>query len=167
MSEPVEMKVTSVEEAAKVLNYFNGFHDGFMKRIVITSQNDMDRNDEDLAAQTGVVFDVQIVFAHFNYGYEPGKSYERPMRPHNQIIHAEFHNVQGLFCDFSEGFLGNYIMELRIHPANRRYGGGSGTQQCLALYLSRHYHLDDHRTELRESQFFTFTEAMFRELPTK
>ena len=167
MSERQSFTVASVEDAKKALDYFNGFHDGFMKRIIITSQNDMDMDEdrsENYAARTGVIFDVQIDFAHYNYGYDPSKSYERsPLRPCNQIVHVEFHDVQGLFCDFSEGFLGNDIVELRIHPANRRHGGGSAAQQCLALYLSRHYHLAGYqRTELRESQFFTFTEATFR-----
>ena len=34
-------RVSSVEEAAKVLEYYNGFHDGFMKRIVIDSRDEI------------------------------------------------------------------------------------------------------------------------------
>jgi len=48
---------------------------------------------------------------------------------------------------------------------NRRKGGSSGFETCLAFRPTRHYHLPEfRRTELRESQLFTFSEATFREV---
>ena len=31
MTEQSSLRISSVDEATKVLDYFNGFHDGFMK----------------------------------------------------------------------------------------------------------------------------------------
>ena len=63
-------RVSSVEEAARALEYYNGFHDGFMKRIVIDSRDEI---HADLGQSCTGVFDVEIDFAHYNYrkGAEP------------------------------------------------------------------------------------------------
>ena len=74
--------VTATETAAGALDYFNGFHDGFMKRIVIESQ---DRIDEDLGQTYTGLFDVEIDFAHYNY--PDGAA---PFHPYNQIVRAAF-----------------------------------------------------------------------------
>ena len=44
MTEPQSFLVSSAAEAAKVLDYFNGFHDGFMKRIQVTSSDGIDED---------------------------------------------------------------------------------------------------------------------------
>ena len=162
MRQPASFAVSSLAEATRALEYFNGFHDGFMRRIVIDSQ---DKMHEDFSQDATGIFDVTIDFAHYNYAFkETSTPNEPPFAPYNQIIRAEFRNVQDLFCDFSSAFLGNSIIGLRIHPANRRQGGSTATESCLALHLARHYYLEAHRRfELRESQFFTFSEATFSE----
>ena len=150
--------VSSAGEAAQALDYFNGFHDGFMKRIAITSHDEI---DEDHGQSCTGVFDVEIDFAHYNY-----PDGNEPFHPYNQIIHARFRKVQDIFCDFSEGFLGNTIIGLSVVPVNRRRGGSDAVEQCLGLRLARHYYLAEHRRyELRESQLFTFTDVTFREQP--
>jgi hypothetical protein len=146
--------VSSVEEAARVLDYFNGFHDGFIKRFVIESRDEIlaDRSQ----SCTGV-FDVRIDFAHYNY-----QQGAEPFHTHDQIVTTRFSNVQDLFCDFREGFLGNTIISLGIAPATRRKSGGTSGEPCLSLRLGRHYFLEEQRRhEFRESELFTFTEATF------
>ena len=147
-----------------MLDYFNGFHDGFIKRFAIASKDEIDKDFGHTCMET---FDVTIDFAHFNYNFKQTTSFdETSMAPYNQVIRAAFHNVQDLFCDFSSGFRGNTISSLRIHPMNRRRAGSTATESCLALYVARHYYLDAHqRSELRESQVFTFSDAVFREQP--
>jgi hypothetical protein len=140
------LTITSEETAASVLDYFNGFHDGFMKRIVLTSQ---DRIEEDLSQTCTGVFDVEIDFAHYNY---PDGA--NPFHSHNQIVRAQFRNVRDIVADFSDGFLGNTIITLSI----------TQEQGVLGLRLGRHYYLEtERRHELRESQLFTFTDATFVE----
>ena len=80
--------------------------------------------------------------------------------------HARFRNVQDIFCDFRDGFLGNTIISLSVVPANRRKGGTTATEPCLGLQLARHYYFEEFRRfELRQSQLFMFAEATFREEP--
>ena len=145
-----------MEEAATVLDYFNGFHDGFMKRIAITSSDEI---DEDHGQTCTGVFAVEIDLAHYNY-----EDNDSPFHPYDQIVSATFCEVQDVFCDFREGFLGSTIISLSVAPANRHKGGSSATERCLSLQLARHYHIEEFRRyELRQSQLFTFAEATFRE----
>jgi hypothetical protein len=158
MIEPVTLDVTSEETAARALEYFNGFHDGFMQRIVLASQ---DRIEQDRSQTCTGVFDVEIDFAHYNYprGTEP-------FHPHDQIVRAQFRNVQDILADFRDGFLGNTIISMSITVRARRKGGQTAMEPCLALRLGRHYYVEaERRHELREYQLFTFTNAMLAELP--
>jgi hypothetical protein len=160
MSELTSFAVSSGETAARALDYFNEFHDGFMKRIVFESH---DRIDEDRSQCCTGVFDVEIDFAHYNYAEGA-----EPFHPHDQIVRAVFRNVRDILVDLRGGFIGNTIISLSITPGQRRKGGATGTEQCLGLHLARHYYLEEHRQyELRESQLFTFTDAMFVEKSLK
>ena len=156
MTKPSILRVLSAAEAAKVFDYFNGFHDGFMKRINIVSSDEI---DEDHGQSCTGLFEVEIDFAHYNY---PDGS--APFHPHDQIVHARFSRVQDIFCDFREGFLGNTIISLSVVPANRRKGGTTVAEPCLSLQLTRNYYLEEFRRhELRQSQLFTFAKAAFQE----
>jgi hypothetical protein len=156
MSEQITFELSSVEEATKILDYFNGFHDGFIQRMVIESK---DRISEDLSQTCTGLFEVEIDLAHYNYA-----AGTEPFHPYNQIVRARFRNVQDILCDFREGFLGNTILSLSIVAANRLKGGETTTERCLCLHLARHLCLaDERRYELRESPLFTFTAAVFVE----
>jgi len=160
MKEPTTYLVSSPASAARALDYFNGFHDGFMKRIVIESR---DKIGEDQSQSCTGVFDVVIDFAHYNYS--DGSA---PFHPHNQIVRAEFRNVQDIVLEFREGFIGNTIIGFSIVSVNRRAGGQTHEEQALGLRFSRHFLIEEERRyELRESQLFTFTDATFVELPAE
>ena len=154
MSDNRAFEISTQEEANEALEYFNGFHDGFVKRILILSH---DHIDEDFSQTCSGLFDIEIDFAHFNY--PPGGQ-----RPFNQLVQARFFMVQDLFWDFQEGYLGNTIITLAIHPVNRRMGGSTTVEQALALHLGRNFYFEHYRRyEYREAQIFTFTKASFRE----
>ena len=160
MTQPRSLDVSSTEEAAAAFDYFNGFHDGFMKRIDIASRDEI---EEDRSQSCTGVFDVEIEFAHYNYA--DGAA---PFHPHNQIVRAVFRDVQDIFCDFREGFLGNTIINLSVVPVNRRRGASTEVETALGLQLARHYCQEEYRRyELRQSQLFTFTKATFREQPPR
>lgn len=145
-------------EAARALEYFNGFHDGFIKRMLFVSQ---DRIDEDLSQTCSGVFDVEIDFAHYNYA-----AGAEPFHPHNQLVRGQFRNVQDVFAEFRNEYSGNTIIRLSIAAGNRRRGGQTGEEPCLELHLGRHYLLEaERRYEFRETRMFTFTDATFAELP--
>ena len=150
--------VTSTETATGALDYFNGFHDGFMKRIVIESQ---DRMEEDRGQTCTGLFDVEIDFAHYNYA--DGAA---PFHPYNQIVRADFRNVQDILADFHVGYTGNTVISLSIANASRRRAGEVVPEACLAVRLGRHYYVENERRyEFRESQLFTLTDAVFEEQP--
>ena len=157
MNEPAFFEIASPKDAVEALDYFNGFHDGFMKRILIASQDQM---DEDFGQSCSGVFEVEIDFAHYNY--PPGGQ-----RPFNQLVRARFHDVQDIFCELRGEYLGNTIIKLAIVPVNRRASSSTVVREALALQLGRNfYHEHGRRYEYRESQLFTFTDATFRELGT-
>ena len=64
-------------------------------------------------------------------------------------------------------YLGNTVISLSIANASRRRAGQVRlTEECLGLRLGRHYYVEEQRRyELRESQLFTFTDAVFEEQP--
>ncbi len=156
MTEPATFPVSSPAEAARALDYFNGFHDGFMKRINIVSDDEI---DEDHGQSCTGLFQVEIDFAHYNY-----RDGNEPFHPYDQIVHAVFRQAQDIFCDFREGFLGNTVINLSVAPANRLKGASTAAEPCLSLQLARHYYLAEfQRYELRQSPLFTFADAIFRE----
>ncbi len=156
MAQPRTFHVSSVEEAAAAFDYFNGFHDGFMKRIDIASRDEI---DQDHGQSCTGLFDVEIDFAHYNYA-----DGDAPFHPHDQIVQAVFGGVQDIFCDFREGFLGNTIVNLSVTLMNRRQGASTAIETALGLQLARNYYQEEYRRyELRQSQLFTFTKATFSE----
>jgi hypothetical protein len=150
------LEFSSIEEAAAVLDHFNGFHDGFIRRLVVESK---DKVNEDLSQTCSGVFAVEMDLAHYNYpvGVDP-------FHPYNQIVRATFRNVQDVFCDFREGFLGNTILGLSVVREERSKGGETTVECCLGLRLARHYYLkEERRYEVRECRLFTFTDAVMIE----
>jgi len=148
--------VTSVDEGRRALAYFNGFHDGFMQRLVITSR---DMIAEDLSQSCTGVFDVDIDFAHYNYA-----ATGRPLQPHTRRVCARFEGVRAPRCDFAEEYLGNTIIALDIVPATRRPVGAVREEACLALELTRNFYVEaERRWESRRAPMFTFERATFRE----
>jgi hypothetical protein len=126
-----------------------------MKRISIVSQDDI---DEEYGQSCSGRFDVEIDFAHYNYRFD-----DRP--PHDQIVRAVFRDVQDIFCDFSEGYVGNTVLGLYVNAANRRRGGTTSVESSMVLSLERAFLLEQHRRwENRRMEFFTFSGATFSEL---
>ncbi|MEN8144649.1 MAG: hypothetical protein ABFS14_06810 [Gemmatimonadota bacterium] len=151
------LRVSSPEETAAALETFNGFHDGFMKRIAIFSQ---DRIEPDRSQTCSGVFDVEIDFAHYNY-----ESAGSPLQEHDRVVRARFERVQDLYLDLQQGFVGNTIQFLTAHAGSRCVGGGDALEDCICLRLGRSFFLEAARKwETRETQLFTFTSATFTEI---
>jgi hypothetical protein len=156
MSGRTAFELSSVQEAATVLDHFNGFHDGLIRRLVVESK---DRINKDLSQTCSGVFEVEMDFAHYNY-----PAAVDPFHRYDQIVRATFRNVQDVFCDFREGFLGNTILGLSVVREERSKGGETTVECCLGLRLARHYYLkEERRYEVRECRLFTFTDAVMIE----
>lgn len=149
--------IQNAEDARAAIEYFNGFHDGFPKRILAVSQDEM---QEDGSQSVTGLFHLAIDFQHYNYSARG-----RPLQPYSQVVRTEFHGVRDLFWDLREGFLGNTVMNVSVREARRLRRGSAVPEPCLALHLARQYYLEEHRRwEYRESQWFTFTSAVWYEL---
>lgn len=87
------------EDAKKILERYNKFHDGFIKSFNFCSQDYFD-SDKNLIS-FGLT-DIDINFAHCNY------SEGNP--PYNKMICASFKEVQGLSISFPEIKCGDWTI---------------------------------------------------------
>jgi hypothetical protein len=147
------MKATTLNEALGLLDYFNGFHDGFIKQLSILSRDEfVSRGEQHCSGELG----LEIVFAHYNY--EDGKP------PHDQLVEARFEGVKELAIDFSGISYEWAIDSLMIAEIERPREGG-GVEPCMRAILVQQ-RLDESRTWVRhEDVTFTFRDCSFRELP--
>jgi hypothetical protein len=72
------------------LEYFNGFHDGFIRRLSLISHDTFE--DRDTHITTGLL-DLEILFAHSNY--------RAGQPPFDQLVQARFFQVRGLRMNFT------------------------------------------------------------------
>jgi hypothetical protein len=84
--------LTTPEEAETILEYFNGFHDGFIKELTLSSYDYFERRRAQVLSGW---LDLELVIAHYNYrNGEP---------PANQIVHARFTQIRQLHADMPGG----------------------------------------------------------------
>ena len=81
--------VTTPADAGSALDYFNGFHDGFVRELALRSH---DRFEARGVHELSGWLDLEIVFAHYNY-----RSGEPPA---DQLVRARFTRVSALVADF-------------------------------------------------------------------
>ena len=151
-----EFEVTSPDDVDSALDYFNGFHDGFIHRIEIVSRDRF----EEIGVQTADgVYDVAIDFSHYNY-----RNGEDPFHPVNQIVEARFSDVEDVHVDLAREYLGSPITALYIEAELRRRNLMPDPEDCLALLWGRQRYVEEERRyEFRKERLFTFSRAEFRE----
>ena len=74
------LSLNTIEEAVSILDYFNGFHDGFIKRLTVKSPDEFKDWGHQLCMGG---LSLEIIFAHYNYA--AGE------RPHTQLVKTEYH----------------------------------------------------------------------------
>jgi hypothetical protein len=148
--------VSSADEGRAALDHFNGFHDGFVRRIEILSR---DRFEEIGVQTANGVYDVVVDFAHYNYrdGHEP-------FHPVDQVVEGRFSDVEDIHIDLAREYLGSPIMALYIEEQQRRRNLLPDREVCLALLWGRQGYVEEERRyEFRKERLFTFSRAVFRE----
>jgi hypothetical protein len=149
-------QVRSEADGQRVLDRFNGFHDGFIRRIDIVSR---DRFEEIGVQSADGVYDVTIEFAHYNY-----PDGDEPFHPVDQIIEAKFSSVEDVYVDLAREYLGNSITALYIEAGHRCRSLLPDAEDCLGLHWGRHRYVEDERRfDYRKVRLFTFSDAVFRE----
>jgi hypothetical protein len=81
--------VTTPAAAVAALDFFNGFHDGFIRELTLRSH---DRFEARGVHEISGWLDLDIAFAHYNY-----RSGEPPA---DQLVRARFTRVSALVADF-------------------------------------------------------------------
>ena len=151
-----KFEVSAVHDGGPALDYFNGFHDGLVKRLEIVSRDRF----EEIGVQTADgVYDVTIDFAHYNY-----RNGEEPFHSVDQIVEARFSDVKDIHVDLAREHLGSPITALYIEAERRRRNLVPDHEDCLALLWGRQRYVEaERRWEFRKERLFTFSRAVFRE----
>jgi hypothetical protein len=137
-------RIATPAEASEALDYFNGFHDGFIRELLLRSH---DRFEARGAQEVSGRLDLEIVFAHYNYRQgEP---------PADQLVRARFGRVSALVADFPLTHGEWFIDRLEIEA-----GDGAG----LVARLYQHRLVDGAWTG-GEDLRFAFDSAEMEELP--
>ena len=147
----VNFEVTSATTAAAAIEYFNAFHDGFVKALRLTSN---DSFPERGVQELGGPADLELVFAHYNY--------ERDTRPADQLVRAMFRGVMGLETELTGLGTESSIQRVELGDGSRRRDDGS-EEPCLvaSVFAPR---LDGDAWSHVEAIRFTFQRAIFEEL---
>jgi hypothetical protein len=139
--------VTSVEQAAAALEYFNGFHDGFIRRFSLASHDTFE--DRHTHVTTGRL-DLEIVFAHSNYhGGRP---------PFDQLVRARFVQVRGLHLNFTGEPTDWPIMNVHVDV------DASAAPPRLRARLIQPRLIDNVRWTHVEALTFSFSSGEFQEV---
>jgi len=137
------------EEAAATLEYFNGFHDGFIKQLTLSSYDYFERRG--VQACSGRL-DLEVVIAHYNYrDGEP---------PADQLVHASFTHVRNLQVDMpgkaAEWTIMIVHFERGVRPSDL------AEEPCFYARLLQN-RLDEGRWVHYQALGFSFQEAEFYE----
>ncbi|HSF06714.1 MAG TPA: hypothetical protein VLG10_13070 [Methylomirabilota bacterium] len=133
-----------------VLEYFNGFHDGFIRRFSVISHDRFE--DRDTHVTTGLL-DVEILFAHSNY--------RAGLPPFDQLVQARFSQVRGLHMNFTGQPTDWPIINIHIEieaPTT------STDAPCLRARLIQPRLIDNSRWEHVEALTFAFRSGEFHEM---
>jgi hypothetical protein len=139
------------EEAAAILEYFNGFHDGFIKRLTLISHDYFEARGVQVCSGR---LDLELEIAHYNYrDGEP---------PADQIVQARFTHVRHLHTDMPGNAAEWSLINVYFEPGTRQTVVTE--EPCFhARFLQNQ--LDQERWVHYQALRFSFREAAFRELP--
>ena len=143
--------VASREEAAAVLHYFNGFHDGFIERLTLVSHDYFEARGTQVCSGR---LDLELEIAH--YGYRD----EEP--PPDQIVHARFTRVGHLHADMPGNASEWSLLNVHFERGARRTAGTE--EPCFHAHFLQN-RLDGDEWVPYGALRFSVRDAGFREEP--
>src|SRR5215212_4124188 len=144
--------VTTAEEAGAVLEYFNGFHDGFIKKLTLVSHDYFEARGTQVCSGR---LDLELAIAHCNYrDGEP---------PADQVVDACFAHVRQLHTDMPGNAAGWSLVNVYFERGIRLLAHGIEEPCFYARFLQRR--LEREEWVLYQALGFSFRAAEFRELP--
>ena len=152
--------IESEEQAKEVLKYFHGFHDGFLKRIELVSQDTFAQNGPEDIGYSHVCtgrFNLFLDIAHYNYGH--GR------HPFNRLVCFEFHDVQDFCLDLHNHTYYEWdIYEIHINSVTRPIVDSiDAFEDALELLLTRSFIDGESSWEQRQQSLFSFKQAIVEE----
>ncbi|MDT7041424.1 hypothetical protein [Candidatus Nitronereus thalassa] len=145
------------EDSARILERFNGFHDGFIHKLLLRSHDVFTKNGPevtDIAHRCSGQFDVRIDIAHYNYG--------QGTQPHDRIVRGFFRNVQDFCLDLRSRKSCEWPIKNVEVIAGTRVNETGGTEPCFSLNMVWSK-LVNQSWEVATEQLLTFQEAEFEE----
>ena len=150
-------QVNSPDDVQTVLDYFNGFHDGFIHKLILRSYDRFDRQGPeitDIAHHVTGCFDMRLDLAHYNYG--------QGTQPHDRIVRGFFKNIQDFHLDLRGRKSYEWpIKNVEITRETRETELG-GPEPCFRLTFVWGQLVDQTWTT-RSVQLCTFSHAEFEE----
>jgi hypothetical protein len=151
------MKIESLDDAERMVERFNGFHDGFIKRVELVSHDRFDQFGPDFTDRCQVctgLFDAVLDFAHYNY--------DRDRQPVDRLVSCRFEAVKGFHLDLRNTELHDWVVNgVRINETSRP--GPQGPETALKFHVTRSVLVDGERWEQREEALFSFKRAFVEE----
>lgn len=144
-------------DSHRILDHFNGFHDGFIHKLILRSYDEFQREGPDvtdIVHQSTGLFDVRIDIAHYNYG--------QGTQPHDRIVRCFFKNVQGFCLDLRSRKSYEWPITNVEIPAGTRAVESGESEACFLLNILWSK-LVDQSWEVYTTQLLTFQEAEFEE----
>jgi hypothetical protein len=151
--------IESEQQAAEVLKYFHDFHDGFIKRIELVSQDSFRQEGPEHPGPSHVCtgeFNLSMDIAHFNYG---------PInQPFNRLVCIEFRDVRDFSLDLRDHSLYHWdISAIHINSVTRPLNILGATEAAFELLLTRSFYVEDTGWEQRKQTLFSFKSAIAKE----
>jgi hypothetical protein len=151
------LSLGTIEEATAAVEYFNGFHDGFIRNLQVIAFDTFEDRDTQYCSGR---LDLRIRFAHWNYDFAHGA------RPHLQEVEAEFEHVRDLEIRFGGRETDWSIKRLLVSEGRRaRTSPVREEEACLRAVLVQPRLRDWTQWVESEDVTFTFTTGRIRELP--
>lgn len=145
------------DRASDLIERFNAFHDGFIKRLSLESRDRFSKVGPELHAighEVTGAFDAVVEFAHYNYG--------ETLEPPQRVVRGRFEGVRDFRLDLRGWGASDWpIQYVAIEPARRDAGEG-GDEPCFRLSVTWS-HLNGNEWTHRTAELFTFRRARFDE----
>lgn len=151
------MKIENLNDAERMLDRFNSFHDGFVKRVELVSHDRFDQFGPEYTDRCQVcsgLFDAVLEFAHYNYDMD--------RQPADRVVSCRFEEVKEFRLDLRGNTLHDWVVHgVRINEVSRP--GQGEPETALELLLTRSVLVDNERWEQREEALFSFRRAEIEE----
>jgi hypothetical protein len=144
-------------DAKRILDHFNGFHDGFLHAISLRSHDAFRREGPavtDIAHLLTGTFDVVVEVAHYNYA--------AGTQPHDRLVRGTFENVRDFHLDLRGAEAHDWpIYEVTIEACEASEGAGTSGPRLAFIVCRRR--LVEGEWIPQTDRLFTFERARFEE----